>query len=253
MPERCQLPWLEIQKYLDGEFSSEEPVQFRLLYSGQVLSASRYDSRASLKHKIRREFHPQLKRLWETNDNLRRLIEQTGFQRHVREIAKSSQSSADSTAFNALCDEILDTKSTKFFDYGFSIIKAKWERAGYKFIPLVTEEFCVRCVLDILFLRPEEPGLLIRSGDIDGRIKTVFDALRMPKNLDEAGGSGPQVGEDPFYCLLEDDKLISEIRVTTDHLLLLPKEQEIKANDAFLVITVKLEPTQLTGWKSHYE
>ena len=65
----------------------------------------------------------------------------------------------------------------------------------------------------------------------------------MPKNLDETGGQGPQDGEEPFYVLLEDDKLISEVRVTTDQLLLLPKERELNQNDAFLVIHVKLLPT----------
>jgi integrase len=55
--------------------------------------------------------------------------------------------------------------------------------------------------------------MLIKSGDIDGRLKTIFDALRMPKNLDETARQKPQDDEDPFFCLLEDDKLISEIRV----------------------------------------
>ena len=90
--------------------------------------------------------------------------------------------------------------------------------------------------------------MLIFSGDIDARIKTIFDALRMPKNLDEAGGAVPQADENPFFCLLEDDKLISEIKVTTDELLLLPREREIKPNDALLVIHVKLWPTQKNQW-----
>jgi hypothetical protein len=40
--------------------------------------------------------------------------------------------------------------------------------------------------------------------------------------------------------MLEDDKLISEVRVIADQLLLLPHEREAKANDAFVVIHVKL-------------
>jgi hypothetical protein len=42
--------------------------------------------------------------------------------------------------------------------------------------------------------------------------------------------------------LLEDDSLISEVSIVTDNLLLLPNSQEIKPNDAFLVIDVQLEP-----------
>ncbi len=64
----------------------------------------------------------------------------------------------------------------------------------------------------------------------------------MPKNLAEAGGIGPQTDETPFYCLLEDDKLISEVRVTTDQLLLLPEHHDLKPNDAMLVIRVLLKP-----------
>ena len=60
-------------------------------------------------------------------------------------------------------------------------------------------------------------------------------------------GSRPQADEDPFFCLLEDDKLISEIKVTTDSLLLLPREREVKPNDALLVIHVKLWPTKKSG------
>ncbi len=90
--------------------------------------------------------------------------------------------------------------------------------------------------------------MLIQSGDIDARLKTIFDALRLPKNLDEAGGVGPQTDENPFFCLLEDDKLISEIKVTTDSLLLLPREREMKPNDALLVIHAKLWPAKTSRW-----
>src|SRR5205807_5039259 len=121
------------------------------------------------------------------------------------------------------------------------------DRCGYKFIPLVTEDLCLRCSIDILFLRPEEPILLMKGGDLDARIKTVFDALRIPSNLQEAGGIGPQEDEEPFFCLLEDDKLISEIRVVTDQLLVLPKEREMNQNDVFLVIHVKLVPIKTSA------
>lgn len=94
--------------------------------------------------------------------------------------------------------------------------------------------------------------MLVRSGDIDGRLKTLFDALRIPTNLDETGGMGPQDGENPFYCLLEDDKLISEINVSTDQLLLLPREREVKANDAFLVIRVKVWPTKVAQFNQEF-
>jgi hypothetical protein len=44
---------------------SENLVEFRLLYSGQLLGAGRKTTPADIKHTVRREFHPQLRRLWE--------------------------------------------------------------------------------------------------------------------------------------------------------------------------------------------
>ena len=108
-------------------------------------------------------------------------------------------------------------------------------------MPLVTNAQQLRCSLDILFLRPETAGKLSQSGDLDGRIKTVFDALRMPDNLAEVAGQTPQEDEKPFFVLLQDDKLINDLRVTTDQLLLLPDRRELNANDAFLVIDVSLQ------------
>lgn len=89
-------------------------------------------------------------------------------------------------------------------------------------------------------LRPEEERFILRRGDIDGQLKTLFDALRMPENDSETGGAGPQEDEAPFYCLLQDDRLISQIRVTTDQLLLLPNQREVKANDVHVTIHVSL-------------
>jgi hypothetical protein len=43
-----------------------------------------------------------------------------------------------------------------------------------------------------------------------------------------------------FFCLLADDRLISEVRVVADELLLLPNYKQPQANDAFVVIHVRL-------------
>jgi len=220
-------------------------MEFRLLYSGRGLGASKTDTRAALKHQIRREVHPQLRRLWRTNESLRELIRHTGYEAVVDHSEKYYIEDEYDDAKGG--PDYTDRQNTFYADLGADIIADKWERGGFRFWPLVTEEYGVRCALDILFLRPEEPGMIIKSGDLDARIKTIFDALRLPKNLDETDGTGPERDENPFYCLLEDDKLVSEIKVSTDNLLLLPKEREIKPNDALLVIHVKLWPI------SHHE
>ena len=42
------------------------------------------------------------------------------------------------------------------------------------------------CGLKILFLRKEGPGkLILQGGDIDNRLKTLLDALKMPSDLSE--------------------------------------------------------------------
>lgn len=75
--------------------------------------------------------------------------------------------------------------------------------------------------LAITLLRPEPPGHLItRGGDIDNRLKTLFDALTMPRH---ANALPNDVAFDPqqplFYCLLEDDNLVTAVSVRTEQLL----------------------------------
>jgi hypothetical protein len=192
-------------------------LEFRLIYSGRLLGSSNTDTRAKLKHSIRKEFHPQLRRLWMTKYPL-------------------VDRATDTYDYPAP-----DGSGSRITRTGIDDMADEWKRFGYRFIPIITEERCLRASLDILFLRPEVPGLLFQSGDLDARVKTVFDALRMPDTLAEAGGVAPATDEDPFYVLMQDDKLISEVRVITDELLLLPKERELNAHDVFMVIHVQVK------------
>ena len=119
-------------------------------------------------------------------------------------------------------------------------------------LPLITERLALACSLDILFLRRDEPGKIIQSGgDIDNRIKVLFDALRIPRDCNEVAGFSPDADEDPLYCLLEDDTLINEVRVNTDRLLL-PMEDGESENDVMLVIHVRTIVTDSSktwvGW-----
>jgi hypothetical protein len=104
--------------------------------------------------------------------------------------------------------------------------------------------------LDILFLRRDGPGSLIKSGgDIDNRLKVLFDGLRMPQGSEELCGDSPCQDEDPFYCLLEDDKLISKVQVETNWLLT-PQGQGERIHDVHLIIRVK---TIMTEGSNKYE
>ena len=69
-------------------------------------------------------------------------------------------------------------------------------------------------------LRAGEPSKVIH--DIDNRLKTIFDALRKPSEQELGTKQGmlkPQDDENPFYVLMDDDKLITRVSVTSDMLL----------------------------------
>jgi hypothetical protein len=172
-------------------------MELKLTYDGLLLGASRTNTRAQHKHDIRRQFHPQLRRFWETHAILRR-----------------------ASARMFLPGKWQLTNSLE--DPGpllWEGLAEKYERMGYNFVPLARQEAMVICSVRILFLRIDPPGSLISSGDIDNRLKTLFDALRMPKDKDEVGGNAPSVDEKPFYVLLEDDRLITHLSIETDTLL----------------------------------
>jgi hypothetical protein len=86
-----------------------------------------------------------------------------------------------------------------------------------RYHPLVRESLSLSCELSILFLRQDEAGRLItQGGDIDGRIKCLLDALRMP-SADEQSRSLPE--ENELWCLMQGDELITRLDVDTDRLL----------------------------------
>jgi hypothetical protein len=92
---------------------------------------------------------------------------------------------------------------------------------GFDFAPLINEQLNLIAELKITLLRPEPPGSIItQAGDIDNRLKTLFDALKVPKEATAIPPEdSPLEGETPFFCLLEDDNLITKVSVETDRLL----------------------------------
>ena len=205
---------------------SVEPLQgdvirFRLLYSGPLLGASRNDTRSAHKHEIRKRFDPQLKRVWDNKSALRYWMANKGA------IARGNR--GESPGYSS--EEMERSRLT-----GFEVVADKWRIQKGRFIPLITSDVVARCRLDVLFLRPEDKNYILQGGDLDNRLKTLFDALRMPKPNEECGDD-----TEPCFVLLEDDSLISEIAIVADNLLMLPNESEVKPNDAFLVIDVQIE------------
>jgi hypothetical protein len=201
-----------------GESISEESlVEFRLLYQGELVSSGNRGSTAKEKHAIRKVIHPQLRRLWSLHQ---------GLQQYAR--------------YYPLLSEPQNATEKERIDAAIAQIGQTWQRGPYECVPLVTPKYALKCSLDILLLRPADERFIFKRGDIDGQIKTLFDALRIPDSLDEAGGILPDADEKPFYCLLSDDRLITEVRVTDDQLLLLPDQRAVKATDVFAVIHVRI-------------
>lgn len=198
-------------------------VEFRLLFDGEIGP----DSRAPVKQAIRRAMHPQLRRLWQVDRRMRQLAEHKGRTFHANMQTQSGQSPTYPTQDEAM-------------EFAFQHWGDNWKYSPFRFVPLVTKELGAICSLDILLLRPDDDTHVMEHGDLDGHVKTLFDGLRMPTKQDETAYSSPTADEDPFFCLLEDDRLVTELRVKADKLLLLPNRAVSAKNDAFALITVNV-------------
>lgn len=86
---------------------------------------------------------------------------------------------------------------------------------------------------------------MIQSGDIDNRVKTLIDALRIPCSnaLGSARSSTPRQDENPFFCLIEDDKLITKFSIETDWLLdpLIDDGADILTTRVIMKVTIRPE------------
>jgi hypothetical protein len=206
-------------------------MQFRLTYRGRLPAESRSETRARDKHRIRREIHQQLSELWRSHPFLRNYLKPR--------VSSWGMKDVNSPTVPTIQD-IFEPR-----EYGPSPVDEMASRHKYKgfaFVPLVGGEFGINtaCALDILFLRRDDPGGLIGGGgDIDNRIKVLLDALKMPRSGDGFNPkNAPEQSETPFFCLLQDDSLITELRVATDRLLT-PAVDDEKHTDVHLVIHCK--------------
>jgi hypothetical protein len=157
-------------------------MEFVLYYRGPL----RANRKPPEKHELRRQFHTQLAQLWQQNP------------------------------LNALTDPLLK-KPEELKPGELSIL----ERVGaFTFVPLVCSRLRLVTSLAITMLRPEPPGTIVtQAGDIDNRLKTLLDALKMPSPSEIPSGETPGQDENPFFCLLQDDSLITKLVVETERLL----------------------------------
>jgi len=155
-------------------------MQFTLYYRGELKSKAKPDA----KHTLRRYFHCQMKQVWQ--------------QMPLKDFDWLLQPAQASQNLSIL-------QQTKSFT----------------FAPLVSDKVFLVAELDIQLLWPQDRGKIITSGgDIDNRLKTLLDALKVPSE-DTALPQEATPGEDenPFFCLLQDDSLITRLSVEADRLL----------------------------------
>lgn len=209
-------------------------MRFRLTYSGPLFSTGNdaKERRAPHKHDVRTAFHPQLKRLWEITPFLKR-----------------GRSSYNGITWAG--EDVLPEPTRRREE-----LATKFQIGPWGFVPLVTEAMDFYCSLDILFLRLGSRKSLLRQGDLDGRLKTLFDALSAPDaNQGYTSRAQEKKSDNPMFVLLEDDRQITKVSVETD-VLLEPldagRPDQYADSDVRLVITVDLAPVEPANWSMPY-
>jgi hypothetical protein len=201
-------------------------MKFTLTYDGELRS----NGKPRHKWEIRQQIHPQLAELWQISPALRyvsnhRWVARSGnfgipvLHHSAEDHGPGSQRPPTDGNWINVCEPIA--------------VKGK------RFVPLVRESLSLRCGLKITYLRKEDPGnLIFQGGDLDNRIKTLFDALSMP-NMDQM--IDDPNSDDTIYCLLEDDRLISGCSIETQRLL---SNRDASEHDVRLVIEVDVRVNQ---------
>lgn len=223
-----------VQSFEFDEPQGREMLEFRLMYKGPLPSDQGGGNRAKYKHLIRKSLHRQLRELWKQHPALRMQAET--LYRKVHQNDNGSWNVAPVTVYSGQLHDEGGTIKT-----WVEHIADDHQCAGGRWVPLVSNVSGFYCSLDVLFLRRDTPGGLVSHlGDVDNRIKTLFDGLQKAEKVSDLGGHEiDPVDENPFFCLLENDRLITACTVTTDRLLL-PMEDGDKQHWVELVIDVKI-------------
>jgi hypothetical protein len=203
-------------------------MKFTLVYQGEL----RANDDFKRKWEIRRRFHPQLHELWRVHPSLQtvnrlRYIGAHGYQHFESHHSTDRELVQDYSTIPTAGrhPDTIDLCEPKIV-------------GNRSFWPLVRDSLALQCGLKVTFLRKEEPGRLYQGGDLDNRLKTLFDALSVP-NQDQIVNDSAL--DDPIYCLLEDDRLIASLAVDTHRLLAQP---DASKHEVHLVIEVDVRVTQ---------
>jgi hypothetical protein len=175
-------------------------MHFTLKYRGDLLGrSSGTGGRVREKQAIRRYLHPQLQELWRTDVNRLAGIDLKTLQTPI------------------LKGGVMDVERPIL---GLQYFFFRLPLGGFNFVPLVTAPQEAHCHLALRLHRPTKPGsILFGGGDLDNRLKVLFDALRIPTSVEEIGDDRPAQEGEVFFCLLADDQLITRVSIESFRLL----------------------------------
>jgi hypothetical protein len=209
-------------------------MKFTLVFDGELRSNADFRR----KWEIRSQLHPQLAELWQISPPLLTLQRTRYVPKNDHYQYLESHHSSDATELEPPPGwNSPDPANPNTMD-----LLAPIKRGDRNFLLLVRNSLALHCGLKITFLRKEPPGRVYQGGDLDNRIKTLFDALSVP-NKDQVIADDKTI-DDPIYCLVKDDGLISSIAVNTQTLLSSPNASHHQVH-LLIEVDVRLYVTRL--------
>lgn len=199
-------------------------VKFTMTYEGSLPSSGN-KPKNDAKWEIRKKLHPQLVDLWSSHPALTN-IELNGrfFPKAGGAILTQAHHLYPGPVYPPLRQNHEGIISANPSDFNPSQkveildLCEAINKHGAWFRPLVRESYALHCGLNIRFLRKEAPGKVYQGGDLDGRMKTLLDALAMPQHAEQILERESKRNA-PIYCLLQDDSMISGLEIESERLL----------------------------------
>jgi hypothetical protein len=211
-------------------------MKFTLTYDGPLSSQGSRD-RFAKKWAIREQLNPQLAELWRTHPTLKNIMKRVARDSYYLAAEQHHQSAEGKPQAQV-------SEHAKQLDLCAPIVVG-----GISFVPLVRDSYALVCSLNITFLRNEAAGRVYQGGDLDNRIKTFLDALKVPQSEADNVAAIQNKPTDPIYCLLEDDSLITGLNVQTTRLLTAPNLGE---NYVRLLVEVDVRVTHPRAYNSAF-
>jgi hypothetical protein len=225
-------------------------MKFTLHYDGPLPSSGN-KAKIDAKWAIREALHPQFKDLWVSHPALRQVEDNRHFPKRGGAALVQVHHLHPGPARVPMMGDIEGGElSFDMFEQGpreIIDLCEPIEKFGAWFRPLVRDSYALHCGLKIVFLRKEAAGKVYQGGDIDGRIKTLVDALAMPRHAEQVLAKNQEI--EPIFCLLEDDSLVSGFEIESERLL---GDQNNSADYVRLTIEVDVRVRQATIYNQSF-